>query len=67
MLESEIMGSKALQYEIVGESKENLLMRFLIHFIYTNHEGYNVELFEHKKNPKPSISAVSPKMRASSR
>lgn len=38
-LEEQVMGCKSPQYEIIGESRERLLMRFLIQFMTTDHSG----------------------------
>ncbi|CDW81036.1 UNKNOWN [Stylonychia lemnae] len=45
LLEYEVVG-KSPQLEIVGESNQNLLLRFLIHFLFTKHNSFELSLIE---------------------
>ena len=44
-IESEVIGTKSSQYEIVGDTREVMFLRFILHFLYTQHQGHNIELF----------------------
>jgi len=41
---------KSRQFEIVGESDKNELIRFLLHFLFVSHEYFNLELFDTKED-----------------
>lgn len=37
---------KSRPYEMTGEIHENLMVRFLIHFLFVEHNSTNIELFD---------------------
>lgn len=37
---------KSRPYELAGETNQNLLVRFLIHFLFVEHDHKNIDLFD---------------------
>jgi len=37
---------KSRPYELAGETNQNLLARFLIHFLFVEHDHKNIDLFD---------------------
>ena len=44
------MIGKSRQYEIMGESDEHMIIRFLIHFLFVSHDSYSLELFDTRES-----------------
>jgi len=51
-LESNALGSKQSQFEISSEPRELMILRFLIHFLYTQHQARDLPLFDKKRVDK---------------
>ena len=45
MIEYKTIG-KSRQYELVAETSQNMLIRFLLHFLFTEHDYRTIDLFD---------------------
>ena len=45
MIEYKTIG-KSRQYELVAETSQNMLIRFLLHFLFTEHDFRTIDLFD---------------------
>eukprot|EP00347_Sterkiella_histriomuscorum_P014898 403359095 len=57
LLEYEVVG-KSPSFEIVGESNQNLLLRFLLHFLFAKHDSFKLSLLEEEEN-KDNLSSYN--------